>query len=159
MDGSARRLISARATAGVKHRLTGCSRRSRVSVIVVLMTLFYLPPQGIEYYSAQANENGLQPRQPSSPIVACQRHKRFCRRHPQFSSTKRLHHFMMIAINSLAVLALVSKQRLLFLVAGGRDVHVGGWHEAERFAAAIDFKKIEEPSRPPRQVAANGQHP
>ena len=65
---------------------------------------------------------------------------------------------MMIAINSLAVLALVSKQRLLFLVARGRDVHVGGWHEAKCLTAAIDFKKIEEPSRPRCQVSANGQH-
>src|SRR6266481_2502432 len=65
---------------------------------------------------------------------------------------------MMIAIDSLAVLALVSKQGLLFLVARGRDVHVGGWHEAKRLTAAIDFKKIEEPSRPRRQVGANRQH-
>src|SRR5437899_3118408 len=65
---------------------------------------------------------------------------------------------MMIAIDSLAVLALVSKQGLLFLVARGRDVHVGGWHEAKRLTAAIDFKKIEEPSRPRYQVSANGQH-
>src|SRR6266481_9569775 len=48
MDGSARRLTSARAASGVKQRLTGSNNRSRVSVMVVLMRSFYLASQEFE---------------------------------------------------------------------------------------------------------------
>src|SRR5262249_62312622 len=82
-------------------------------------------------------------RQPPSAAVAGQLGKSLRRGYAQFPSAEVLHYFMVLAVNALAVLAAVREQGLFLSLPRGGDVHVGGRHETQRLAAAVDLEEIE----------------
>src|SRR5437660_10373279 len=70
-------------------------------------------------------------------------HKSLGSRRTKLAPAKVLHHFVVTAIDLLAILTLVRKQSRLLLIAHRGDVHVIRRMKAHRLGAEIDFIVIE----------------
>jgi hypothetical protein len=69
--------------------------------------------------------------------------RRFGRRGSSLPPAKVLHDFVVYAVDLLAALALVGKERCFLRLAHGRDVHVIGGMKAHSLCAEIDLVIIQ----------------